>query len=478
MSYEEDYRKPYKAACACGKGFLKYYKIFMSNDWGQEKESTTPVELVCECCADQYHYEYVHGHDYLVPNGLTFPKDELCLDRKHWYNEKEKLIEKYTVDDIKRIIEDMTAPKHRFIKDLENELAVNFAEYWWSRTRKKSLPPMVSYLKNLLIEYDSIKCDYEQKKPFWDKYVQDCEAYTRQSITIQEQSFKLEFSYDFEGETAERENRKKEHDKYVEEHQYDDYTAQVHYDSTFKKDFTNLYWDSYFIRECIDSQHLSISRPMFGTPQVTIAKKYACVCHICGKEVELLSSQFKVSYEDAVGYYPECVCSCHTVSSFEAKTMDILNQLGITYIREKSFEGLTGDSGRPLRFDFALYKDCDTFQIPQIDLIIELQGPHHYKKGYYDEFGDYITDEEEIDIPRNAGNNFERQLRYDEKKKKYCLQHGINLECIKYTVSGDYEHLEKKIIEILQKYGYQYYVEQTERFLYRKSGIENDTDDN
>lgn len=39
MSYEEDYRKPYSAKCACGKGYLQFYRIYLSNDWGQEKEN-------------------------------------------------------------------------------------------------------------------------------------------------------------------------------------------------------------------------------------------------------------------------------------------------------------------------------------------------------------------------------------------------------------------------------------------------------
>ncbi len=53
-------------------------------------------------------------------------------------------------------------------------------------------------------------------------------------------------------------------------------------------------------------------------------------------------------------------CSCLEVSSFEAKTMDILDQfLFGTYIREKSFDGLIGDSGRGLRFDFVLSKSAD-----------------------------------------------------------------------------------------------------------------------
>ena len=60
--------------------------------------------------------------------------------------------------------------------------------------------------------------------------------------------------------------------------------------------------------------------------------------------------------------------------------MDLLDQLGITYIREKSFDGLVGDSGRGLRFDFVLSKSSDKDGKPIFDLAIELQGPHHYKK--------------------------------------------------------------------------------------------------
>ena len=41
MSYEEDYRRPYSAKCACGKGYLQFYRIYLSNDWGQEKENDT-----------------------------------------------------------------------------------------------------------------------------------------------------------------------------------------------------------------------------------------------------------------------------------------------------------------------------------------------------------------------------------------------------------------------------------------------------
>ncbi len=51
----------------------------------------------------------------------------------------------------------MTAPKHRFIKNLENEDAISFANSWAQWYRKKSLAPMVSYLQKILDEYDDIE---------------------------------------------------------------------------------------------------------------------------------------------------------------------------------------------------------------------------------------------------------------------------------------------------------------------------------
>lgn len=66
MSYEEDYRKPYSAKCACGKGYLQFYRIYLSNDWGQEKENDTAVEIFCDSCKEKYHYERNYGNDYLV----------------------------------------------------------------------------------------------------------------------------------------------------------------------------------------------------------------------------------------------------------------------------------------------------------------------------------------------------------------------------------------------------------------------------
>ena len=446
MSYEEDYRKPYRAKCACGQGYLQFYRIYSSNDWGEEKERDTTVELFCDYCKSKYHYEYANGQDYLVPNDLSFPKKEPKLDMEYHYNEREKMVQEYNKNEIETMIADMTAPKHTYMKNLENEAAIKFANQWYRKRKKKSLKPMIQYLKELLREYDSFKKSCAQKKKVIDKYNKELEE-------VEKQSVRLLFSFDNEQDKLEHERIEKERQAYKEYHRYDDFTAQVHYDASYKKDFVNHYWDSYYIKECIDSQYLVLDKPEYGTPRITISKKYACICQICGTEKEILSSDMRI-IKDEWGYYPQIYCDCHTVSSFEAKTMDILNQLGITYIREKSFKDLVGDSDRELRFDFALYQSCDELGNPIVDLVIELQGPHHYKEGYYDEVGDYITD----DNSKNTEANFVRQLRYDSRKEEYCLQHRIKLECIKYTMSNDYKRLEKKIIEILKKYGYNYTV--------------------
>lgn len=458
MSYEEDYRRPYRAKCACGKGFLRYYEIYLSNDWGQGKEESTSIEWFCDECKKRYYYKNIRGNDYMVPNGLTVPEEVGVLDSKYQYNEKENLIQKYTKSNIEDIIADMTAPKHRFIKDLKNESAIEFANKWVCHYRKRSLKPMVCYLQAVLSEYDNLKASYEQKKPFVDQHCKKQNEYVDTLMKIKDQSIKISFEYDYEQDQIDRQKAQEEQERYEEEHRYDDFMAQVKYDPSCKKDFIGQYWDSYLIKECIDPQYLILDKPKYGTPSIVIAKKYLCVCQICGKEKEILSSDMKIGYDEDEGYYLKSSCNCHKVSSFEAKTMEILNQLGITYIREKLIGNLVGDSGKPLRFDFVLFKANDEKGNPIIDLAIELQGPHHYRQGYYDEFGVYITGDIDETLPENAEENFKRQLKYDQKKEEYCKQHGIKLETIKYTANS-YERLEKKIIEILKKYGYRYYVE-------------------
>lgn len=57
----------------------------------------------------------------------------------------------------------------------------------------------------------------------------------------------------------------------------------------------------------------------------------------------------------------------------EIKIHEILEQYGLNFREEYSFEGLNSPNGRPLRFDFAIFDDDGN-----IDFLIEYQGSQHY----------------------------------------------------------------------------------------------------
>ncbi len=443
MSYEVDSREPYRANCACGNGYLRYYKVYESNDWGQNRDYKTNIEVVCNHCQNRYRYI----DEYLIPNELSYPTKPTEARWGVNYTEEEEIVNKYSKEEIELIIVDMTAPKHTYIKNLQYPKAVEFAQRWYSRTKKKTLAPMVNFLRGILAEYDNIDKIKEQKRVVREHIECEWKKYEEEKATVQLKSFKVTFEYDEQQAEIDRAKTKKEQEEYIEAHRYDDFTAQVSYDPTFKKDLTGFYWDSYLIKQCVDDEHLSLEKG-YGLPKVVIAKKYNCVCQLCGREDILNSKDFKIEYKDDIGYFPVVSCGCHAVSSFEAKAMDILNRLGISYVREKIFKELVGDYGKPLRFDFALYKTCDFKGTPIIDLLIELQGPHHYKSGCYDEYGDFVED---LDNSR-----LNRQQRYDEKKQKYCQEQGVSLECIRYASANSYGQLEERLIKILKQRGYRY----------------------
>lgn len=90
----------------------------------------------------------------------------------------------------------------------------------------------------------------------------------------------------------------------------------------------------------------------------------------------------------------------------ETIVSDLLTQNGISFQREKSFEGLTGSNNGLLRFDFAVYNFDG-----KLDYLIEIQGDQHYKP--IDFYG--------------GEKAFLRQQAHDKLKQKYCIEHNIPL---------------------------------------------------
>lgn len=96
----------------------------------------------------------------------------------------------------------------------------------------------------------------------------------------------------------------------------------------------------------------------------------------------------------------------------EITIYEILNEAGLDFQEEYSFKDLLSNTGRPLRFDFAVFDDEG-----DIDFLIEYQGEQHYKPK--EKFGGW------------AG--LRKQQFNDMKKREYCKKHNLTLVIIPYT---------------------------------------------
>ena len=108
----------------------------------------------------------------------------------------------------------------------------------------------------------------------------------------------------------------------------------------------------------------------------------------------------------------------------EIKICDILESAGLQYQEEYSFPDLIASSGRPLRFDFAVFDDAG-----DIDFLIEYQGIQHYEAK--SKFG--------------GANGLFKQQHNDKQKRLYCEEHGYKLIAIPYWDEGiiDYDYIMK-----------------------------------
>lgn len=99
----------------------------------------------------------------------------------------------------------------------------------------------------------------------------------------------------------------------------------------------------------------------------------------------------------------------------EIKIEEVLTSAGLVFEEEYSFPDLVSSSGRPLRFDFAVFDDNH-----DLDFLIEYQGIQHYEPK--SKFGGY--------------SGLRKQQYNDMKKREYCKKRGIILIEIPYTVEG------------------------------------------
>lgn len=106
----------------------------------------------------------------------------------------------------------------------------------------------------------------------------------------------------------------------------------------------------------------------------------------------------------------------------EIKIEDILNAAELNFKEEYTFPDLLSNTGRPLRFDFAVFDDDGN-----LDFLIEYQGIQHYQPK--SKFGGL--------------NGLRKQQFNDMKKREYCKKHDIKLIAIPYwdEMRMDYDYI-------------------------------------
>lgn len=112
----------------------------------------------------------------------------------------------------------------------------------------------------------------------------------------------------------------------------------------------------------------------------------------------------------------------------EIKIHEILSQAGIPFQEEYSFPDLVSSSGRPLRFDFAIFSDDG-----ELEGLLEYQGIQHYKAK--SKFGG---------IP-----GLRKQQYNDMKKREYCSKKEIPLIAIPYWDEArvNYDYIMNKVYQ-------------------------------
>lgn len=129
-------------------------------------------------------------------------------------------------------------------------------------------------------------------------------------------------------------------------------------------------------------------------------------CNLCGWE--FVTEPYRLTRKDKRKGCPKC-----NASLGERKIMDILNNLGIDYEKEKTFDGLVSARGGYLRYDFYL---------PRYNMLIEYDGEQHFK-----DFGRFF--------------DYESLKMNDQIKNEFAKEKGIRLLRIPYTKYMDLRHI-------------------------------------
>lgn len=152
------------------------------------------------------------------------------------------------------------------------------------------------------------------------------------------------------------------------------------------------------------------------TPYVNMHTDVIVKCKLCNREWKSKPGNI---------FSKGIVCKCQqdiNASKGELKISQVLDDYGIKYFPQYSFDSLVGVRNGALSYDFYL---------PDNNLLIEFQGEQHYKPTEL--FG--------------GKEKFEIQQEHDRRKRNYANIHNIGLLEISYT---DYVNIEQILDSVLK----------------------------
>ena len=120
-------------------------------------------------------------------------------------------------------------------------------------------------------------------------------------------------------------------------------------------------------------------------------------------------------------------CGCASKSKWEIWLSQYLDEHGYNYESQKFYSDLRGVGDGYLTYDFCVHID-------KIDVLIECQGPQHYKP--ISVFG--------------GEDAYKKQIVHDTLKRKYAYTHGIKLieiDCSKRMSVDDYFNMLNELLE-------------------------------
>ena len=128
--------------------------------------------------------------------------------------------------------------------------------------------------------------------------------------------------------------------------------------------------------------------------------------YICDKHSEIVQEMSLTHFRESCA-----PCKYCGITSGEYKIANFLSSHNISYIKEKTFDGLVSDSNKKLRFDFYL---------PEYNIIIEYDGRQHFESVKFWN-------------GQNAEQCLIKNQYHDKLKNNYCKNNNIKLIRIPYT---------------------------------------------